>query len=209
MSRRVAQRCVWSCITNRLLRLASEDPTCFSGMTTTARQKTTSSANTLQVHLFSNSWLIWLYWPVLVSRWLQLFMFPPNREIAGTCSIPQRHADRWLSYNCNMTQTSPNIFHTFWLLYSSLKQFLYTDALPSPELPEEPNYPSQNRTGQTTFYPQPPGQSLNHHFKNICICLLAMNLVYVIIPTIPLLLLLLTVMGVCCFKMLITRWGWL
>uniref|UniRef100_A0A3P9KGM4 Layilin a n=1 Tax=Oryzias latipes TaxID=8090 RepID=A0A3P9KGM4_ORYLA len=54
-----------------------------------------------------------------------------------------------------------------------------TDALPSPELPEEPNYPSQNRT--------------------------AMNLVYVIIPTIPLLLLLLTVMGVCCFKMLITR----
>lgn len=34
---------------------------------------------------------------------------------------------------------------------------------------------------------------------------LAVNLVYIIIPTIPLILLLLTVTGVCCFKMLVTR----
>lgn len=36
---------------------------------------------------------------------------------------------------------------------------------------------------------------------------LVLNLVYIIIPTIPLILLLLTVTGVCCFKLIVQRWG--
>lgn len=42
---------------------------------------------------------------------------------------------------------------------------------------------------------------------SVCVFLLALNLVYIIIPTIPLILLLLTVTGVCCFKLLARRWG--
>ncbi|KAM6907261.1 layilin [Xenentodon cancila] len=55
-----------------------------------------------------------------------------------------------------------------------------TDVFPSPALPWDPNNQDQDRRT-------------------------AMNLVYVIIPTIPLILLLLTVTGVCCFKMLVRR----
>uniref|UniRef100_A0A4W6D606 Layilin n=1 Tax=Lates calcarifer TaxID=8187 RepID=A0A4W6D606_LATCA len=40
---------------------------------------------------------------------------------------------------------------------------------------------------------------------SVCVFLLALNLVYIIIPTIPLILLLLTVTGVCCFKLLARR----
>ncbi|KAM9728466.1 layilin isoform 2-T2 [Menidia menidia] len=54
-----------------------------------------------------------------------------------------------------------------------------TDILPSPALPWDPSDHSHSRT--------------------------AMNLVYIIIPTIPLILLLLTVTGVCCFKLLFRR----
>ncbi|KAM3602195.1 uncharacterized protein V6R79_025986 [Siganus canaliculatus] len=55
-----------------------------------------------------------------------------------------------------------------------------TSVFPSPVLPWSPS--GRNPNGST-----------------------ALNLVYVIIPTIPLILLLLTVTGVCCFKMLIRR----
>ncbi|RVE63835.1 hypothetical protein OJAV_G00140190 [Oryzias javanicus] len=105
----------WSCITSRPPRLASEEPTCFSGMI--------------------------------------------------NCETKNNFICKYTAERSREPSSSPNA--------------TLTDVFPSPELPKEPNYPSQNRT--------------------------AMNLVYVIIPTIPLLLLLLTVMGVCCFKMLITR----
>ena len=46
-----------------------------------------------------------------------------------------------------------------------------------------------------------------HVTKFLCLSLLVLNLIYIIIPTIPLILLLLTVTGVCCFKVLVRRWG--
>ncbi|KAM9332687.1 layilin [Pholidichthys leucotaenia] len=57
--------------------------------------------------------------------------------------------------------------------------FTQTDVVPSPVLPLNPDKHNQGRT--------------------------VLNLVYIIIPTIPLILLLLTVSGVCCFKMLVKR----
>lgn len=39
------------------------------------------------------------------------------------------------------------------------------------------------------------------------VCFPALNLFYIIIPIIPLIVLLLTVAGVCCFKLLARRWG--
>ncbi|XP_030602372.1 layilin [Archocentrus centrarchus] len=62
---------------------------------------------------------------------------------------------------------------------SSSPNSTQTDIAPSPVLPWNPNDRNHNRT--------------------------ALNLVYIIIPTIPLILLLLTVMGVCCFKMIVRR----
>ncbi|KAM4546154.1 layilin [Odontesthes bonariensis] len=55
----------------------------------------------------------------------------------------------------------------------------HTDVLPSPALPWDPSDHNQDRT--------------------------VVNLVYIIIPTIPLILLLLTAMSICCFKLLVRR----
>lgn len=53
----------------------------------------------------------------------------------------------------------------------------------------------------------PTWQSLNLYLSVVHVSFSALNLVYIIIPTIPLILLLLTVTGVCCFKLLARRWG--
>lgn len=45
----------------------------------------------------------------------------------------------------------------------------------------------------------------NAHVASVCFP--ALNLFYIIIPIIPLIVLLLTVAGVCCFKLLARRWG--
>ncbi|XP_044079273.1 layilin [Siniperca chuatsi] len=62
--------------------------------------------------------------------------------------------------------------------------------------------PSPNST-QTNVFPStvlPPNPRDHNQDRNT-----ALNLVYIIIPTIPLILLLLTVTGVCCFKLLVRR----
>uniref|UniRef100_G3QBN0 Layilin n=1 Tax=Gasterosteus aculeatus TaxID=69293 RepID=G3QBN0_GASAC len=76
------------------------------------------------------------------------------------------------------------------------------------ERPLEPS-PSPNST-QTSKMPQNTTQSNTKLTVTKCgsPCLLslqALNLIYIIIPTIPLILLLLTAIGVCCFKLLARR----
>ncbi|XP_019728938.1 layilin isoform X2 [Hippocampus comes] len=58
-----------------------------------------------------------------------------------------------------------------------------------------------NSTHADTFPSSVPWNPSNHNAKRST----ALNVIYIIIPTIPLILLLLTVTGVCCFKMIIAR----
>ncbi|XP_061608180.1 layilin [Phyllopteryx taeniolatus] len=58
-----------------------------------------------------------------------------------------------------------------------------------------------NATHADIFPPSVPWNPSDHNAKRST----ALNVIYIIIPTIPLILLLLTVMGVCCFKMLVSR----
>ncbi|XP_039474148.1 layilin-like [Oreochromis aureus] len=68
------------------------------------------------------------------------------------------------------------------------------------EEPLDPS-PSPNST-QTDVFPSPvvPWNPNDHNHNQT-----VLNLVYIIIPTIPLILLLLTVTGVCCFKLIVRR----
>lgn len=90
-----------------------------------------------------------------------------------------------------------------------------TDVFSPSVLPWNPgNSNGKQPPGKQTGNPLSPPrlkqkhQSLssgNAHVASVCFP--ALNLFYIIIPIIPLIVLLLTVAGVCCFKLLARRWG--
>lgn len=223
MSPHVAMRCVWWCITSRLLLLAWGGSTCSSGTMTIVKLRTTSSANTLQV-LLPQYFNILLLWKDLNTvdpdsfspqscHWTLPPLPTPLKQVKHTRFLLLKemlpHMIHQTLWKVIVVSIQSEHYGCFSLQMSSLHLCCRGIQVTTTRTEVQVNRPNIPPTPQ--FWccqtQMPTWKSLNLYLSVVHISFSALNLVYIIIPTIPLILLLLTVTGVCCFKLLARRWG--
>lgn len=156
MSHRVAMRCVWWCITNHLLLPVWEGSTCFSGMTTTVKPRTTSSANTLRVLLiqYFNILLIWIEniwthcWPLFIfstEKTPEPSPSPNSTQTSKMCLV-------WLFHNTWFSDISDTFKVCVLNRQSEHHGCSITDVFPSSVVPWNSGTHKPGSTGWLTQY---------------------------------------------------------